>query len=293
MRFEEKASCFQCDDSWLYGILSAPKDVIISKGVLIIVGGPQYRIGSQRQFTLLARYLAAKGIAVMRFDVRGMGDSEGAQRTFEEINEDLRCAINQFLLEIPSLQEIVLWGLCDAASAALFYAHNDKRVTGLVLLNPWVRTNQGAAKTYLRHYYVKRIFDSELWKKILSGKFDYFQTFRSLYQFLSTIFAKEKQLSSAPHSQYSDENPSSYISLPERMLNGLNFFDGKVLLVTSGNDLTAKEFLDLVRSSKKWQEILGSPRIKQFNILNADHTFSRNQWRDQVFERTYDWIKSL
>jgi len=52
-------------------------------GVLIVVGGPQYRVGSHRQFLLLSRRLAAEGHPVMRFDYRGMGDASGAMRGFE------------------------------------------------------------------------------------------------------------------------------------------------------------------------------------------------------------------
>ena len=44
-----------------------------SRGMLIVVGGPQYRAGSHRQFTLLARDVAATGVPTMRFDYRGMG----------------------------------------------------------------------------------------------------------------------------------------------------------------------------------------------------------------------------
>ena len=41
-----------------------------------------------------------------------------------------------------------------------FFMHTrDQRITGLVLLNPWVRTDQGAAKTYLKHYYLTRLLD--------------------------------------------------------------------------------------------------------------------------------------
>src|SRR5690606_34644237 len=106
-------------------------------GVLIIVGGPQYRVGSHRQFVLLARYLAERGIPVMRFDYRGMGDSDGDMRTFEHVGKDLGSDIDYFFSECSFLKDIVIWGLCDAASAALFYAHQDRRISGLVLLNPW------------------------------------------------------------------------------------------------------------------------------------------------------------
>jgi len=46
-------------------------------GVLIVVGGPQYRVGSHRQFVMLARFLADHGVPCMRFDYRGMGDVSG------------------------------------------------------------------------------------------------------------------------------------------------------------------------------------------------------------------------
>src|SRR5690606_31415058 len=110
--------------------------------------------GSHRQFVLLCRHLAAHGIPAMRFDYRGMGDSTGAERGFDTVADDIRAAIDSFIKRVPSIGRVVLWGLCDAASAACLYAPSDERVGGLVLANPWVRTAAGEAKTYLKHYYV-------------------------------------------------------------------------------------------------------------------------------------------
>ena len=183
MNFQEQAVRFRCQSEWLYGILGLPHQPIGARGVLIIVGGPQYRIGSHRQFVLLARYLAGRGIPVMRFDFRGMGDSGGNIRTFEHVEDDLRSAVNFFFDECSFLEDIVIWGLCDAASAALFYAHQDQRVGGLVLLNPWVRTEQGVAKAYLKHYYLKRLFKLDFWKKLAGGQFDPLASVQSLYEF--------------------------------------------------------------------------------------------------------------
>jgi hypothetical protein len=45
--------------------------------VVIIVVGPQYRAGLHRQFVSLARTLSTAGFLVLRYDYRGMGDSDG------------------------------------------------------------------------------------------------------------------------------------------------------------------------------------------------------------------------
>jgi uncharacterized protein len=286
INFEERAVQFACDDSRLYGIVSVPEHAL-SRGVVIVVGGPQYRVGSHRQFTLLARHLAAQGVPVMRFDYRGMGDSEGDTRTFESVDDDLRCAIDKFIAEVPQLKEIVLWGLCDAASAAIFYAHQDLRVAGLVLLNPWVRTEEGLAKATLKHYYFARFFERDLWQKILRGHFDYAAAIKSAMALISNAFLSKKN-------DVSDGSSAVHqvMSLPDRMYHGLNQFKGRTLIIISGNDLTGKEFSDLINSSKKWQKLIGASHVHRHDLAGANHTFSRREWRDQVADWTCQWIKN-
>src|SRR5437016_3602142 len=130
MTHNEHALIFDCEGESLVGILSEA-GLPAGRGVLIVVGGPQYRVGSQRQFTLLARHLAERGVPTLRFDYRGMGDSDGEVRSFERIGADIRCAIDRFFTSVPGLKDVAIWGLCDAASAALFYANQDARVSGL------------------------------------------------------------------------------------------------------------------------------------------------------------------
>jgi exosortase A-associated hydrolase 1 len=290
MNFEERALSLRCDGSWMYGILSLPEQAA-SRGVLIVVGGPQYRVGSHRQFTLLGRHLASLGIPVLRFDCRGMGDSEGAARTFEDLEDDLRCAVDTFFEEVPTLDDLVIWGLCDAASAAIFYACNDQRVTGLVLLNPWVRTDGGSARTYLRHYYTTRLFQPELWRKVVQGRFDYAAAAQSLIRTASDAVTGQKK-TGTPSAGEGCEKSFSPAPLPERMFDGLSRFQGKFLLIISGNDLTAQEFSDLVKGSRKWRKLLASPRALRLNLPEANHTFSRREWHDQVVVWTREWVQS-
>jgi uncharacterized protein len=290
LSFEQRALRFSCHGSSLYGVLNRPVQGD-SRGVLIVVGGPQYRAGSHRQFSLLARDLAAFGMPAMCFDYRGMGDSEGDPRTFEDVDEDIRHAIDHFFAEIPLMKEVVIWGLCDAASAALFYAHRDPRVGGLVLLNPWVRTTDGMAKTYLKHYYLKRLSEPELWRKIFRGSFDYRTAVRSI---LSMAHKALRHRGADDGSREEEKTPKTghHASLPDRMLDGLSRFEGKVLLILSGNDLTAREFLDVVNGSRKWRNLLAAPRVQRHDLPDATHTFSRHDWRDQVASWTREWVRS-
>jgi exosortase A-associated hydrolase 1 len=287
MQFEDRAISFECEGMPLVGILSLPAQTA-KRGVLIVVGGPQYRVGSHRQFILLARSLAERGIPVMRFDYRGMGDSAGEMRDFEQVNEDLRVAVDQFYREAPNLEDVVIWGLCDAASAALFYAQHDKRISGLVLLNPWVRTVGGEAKATLKHYYKDRLLQPELWRKVLSGKFAYRAAATSFVSLLGRAVNTSKstsvQADSAPQQQSK--------SLPDRMCDGLQGFKGKVLFIISGMDLTAQEFTDTVNGSREWKRLMAAPRIHMQKLAEADHTFSRRVWRDQVSNWTSDWVQS-
>ncbi|QGZ40567.1 exosortase A-associated hydrolase 1 [Pseudoduganella flava] len=285
MRPDEQALTFPCAGDWLTAILSPadPARPVARRGVLIVVGGPQYRVGSHRQFALLARALADQGIPAMRFDYRGMGDSGGAQRNFEDVDADLRAAIDRFMAAVPGLREVVLWGLCDAASAALFYARHDRRVAGLVLLNPWARTADGLARATLKHYYAARLLQPALWKKIAGGQFEFGKALRSFAGLLRT--SRDK-----PAAATAPDAPSPSPGLHERMLAGWKGFDGPILLIISGADLTAQEFLDMVKASRQWRKLLAAPRVQRRTLAAADHTFSRREWRDQVARWTAEWV---
>src|SRR5512144_3183809 len=106
----ELALTFSCQGAELVGILHPGSDRA-ARGVLIVVGGPQYRVGSHRQFLLLARDLAAAGIPVLRFDYRGMGDAGGEVVDFEHCQADIAAAVDAFFARSAGLREVVIWGL--------------------------------------------------------------------------------------------------------------------------------------------------------------------------------------
>jgi hypothetical protein len=64
-------------------------------------------------------------------------------------------------------------------------------------------------------------------------------------------------------------------------------------LIISGADLTAQEFLDMVKASPQWRKLLAAPRVQRHTLPAADHTFSRREWRDQVAAWTARWVQDI
>jgi exosortase A-associated hydrolase 1 len=276
----EHALTFRCRDETLVGILAKGKPGT-PIGVLIIVGGPQYRVGSHRQFVLLARGLAAEGIPTMRFDYRGMGDATGEMRSFEGASDDIAAAIAVMKLQCPGITRIVLWGLCDAASAALIYWHaeRDARLAGIVLVNPWVRSQAVLARTRVKHYYAQRLLEKDFWRKLFRGEVN---MARSVGSFSGNVILAAKK-------GKSDSGPAS--SFRDRMADGLRSFPGPVLLITSGRDLTAKEFLENAGNDPRWAGLLERADLIRYDLNEADHTFSSAPWTREVEAKTLSWLR--
>jgi len=287
----ESAVRFECEGEPLVGILHKP-DAAARRGVLIVVGGgPQYRAGGHRQLTLWSRFLCARGYPVFRFDYRGMGDSHGTFRGFEDVDHDIQAAIDRFVAEVPSLEEIVLWGECDAASAILFYAYRDPRVKGAVLLNPWVRTEAGEAKAILRFYYLNRLTQPSFWRKVLSLRFNPVASLASALKLMRQSRAAVATAAPAPAAGGLEAAIPRDLPLPDRLLMGLRRFKGPVMLVLSGRDLVAREFDAVAGGSPAWQEEFRRKPVTRHDLAEGDHTFSSDALRTQVITWGLNWIR--
>ena len=168
---DEQVLRIDCEGARLWGILARPgaDRAVSGTAVLIVVGGPQYRAGSHRQFVLLARALAAAGHPTLRFDYTGMGDSEGEPRAFDAVGPDIRAALDALAEACPECTRLAVWGLCDAASAALMFATRDPRVAGIAACNPWARSEATLAAATVKHYYTARLLQPEFWRKLSLG----------------------------------------------------------------------------------------------------------------------------
>ncbi|MFT4614653.1 MAG: exosortase A-associated hydrolase 1 [Bacteroidia bacterium] len=276
MTFTEQGIVFDCDDNRLVGVAAVP-ETPSTTAVLILVGGPQCRVGSHRQFTLLARHLAEEGYASLRFDYAGMGDSEGEPSSFEQASDDISAAIGALRERLPEVKRIVLWGLCDAASMAMIYAPTAPDIAGLVLLNPWVRQGEYLPRMRLNRY-KSRFFDLAYWGRMLREPATFVDSMRNLIEAL---------VGQARGAVSGQKDETSFVTL---MRDGLLSYSGKVQVILSGNDLTASEFTALVEEDKHWQAALDRPQVEQRNLPGSDHTFSRREWRTEVETLTTDWL---
>ncbi|MEU7138586.1 alpha/beta fold hydrolase [Nocardia sp. NPDC046473] len=110
-----------------------------TRGVVLVHGG-----GVTREeggfFTRLAAGLAEAGIASLRFDLRGHGDSEGSQAelTLAAILNDIRVNLTH-LREATGATELSLCGASFAGGICAYYAaKRPDDLSRLVLLNPQV-----------------------------------------------------------------------------------------------------------------------------------------------------------
>lgn len=268
--------CFDCAGARLVGLLERPARPR-ARGVVIVVGGPQYRVGSHRQFVHLARSLALRGFPVLRFDYRGMGDSDGRFRGFEHAGPDIAAAVEAFRGAMPEVRDVVLWGLCDGASAAAFHAAHGADIAGLVLANPWVRTEQGLARSYVSHYYGRRLLDPAFWRRLLGGGMNPLAAARDVFRDLARARA-------APA-------PDDGAALPERLRAACVSFGGPMLFLLSGEDLTAREFADGL-DHPDWRKVMARPAVKRVNFPGADHTFSRRAQKEESARACAEWLES-
>lgn len=274
--YTEQGSVFECGQDRLLGITTLPEEPA-DIGVLILVGGPQYRVGSHRQFTLLARSLGEEGIASFRFDFSGMGDSEGDRSDFDRTEDNIFAAIDAFLESANGVSRVVLWGLCDAASSAMIFAHRHPKVAGMILLNPWVHGGEYAPDFKLEHFYRPLLSGGNTWRNLVSGRDRIIPTLKELGR--DTLALVDKRAS------------SSYQPFVQQMLEGLQQFEHAVLIVLSEADLTASEFTSLVASDAQWQKATGEPQVETRTVSAADHTFSRASWKEEVARMTAEWVR--
>ena len=169
--------------------------------------------------------------------------------------------------------------MCDAASAGLLYwdATRDPRLGGMVLLNPWVRSEQTLAQARIRHYYLQRLLSADFWRKMLLGRF---RPFRALGELLGNVRRAGMRAETTVNE-----------SFQQRMTRALEQFPADILVLLSEVDATAQEFKAHLGNLPNGRQLVDRPGRQCREIPEADHTFSSNEWRESVNRATIDWLR--
>lgn len=158
-----------CEGKELLATIDGPADAVT--GWLFVVGGSQTRVGPHRLYERLAARLAHADHAVIRFDRRGVGDSNGEDSGYLGSAGDIETALDALHESFPALSSIFGFGLCDGASAIALVA---PRLSGAVLANPWVvePVDDLPPAAAIRGHYARRLLDPRAWLRLIGGGVD-------------------------------------------------------------------------------------------------------------------------
>ncbi len=138
MKYEEREMItFQNEGEKIFGVLHRPLVQHKVPGVLLCHGFAGNKIGRYRIYVLIAQKLAQAGIASLRFDFRGCGESEGdfSDITVEsEVSDALKGL--EFLRDHPSIDSssIGILGNSFGGAIAVQTAFQDNNIRSLALL---------------------------------------------------------------------------------------------------------------------------------------------------------------
>lgn len=144
-------------DAHLQGILTQPAQGDARRVLVLVNAGFVPKLGPHRVYAQLARALATEGVATLRFDLSGLGDSlpDGSVALRERTREEIGAALDTAEARCPAA-ELMLGGVCSGAEDALRYATDDPRVRRLVLVDPFAYRTAGWEWRHLAHRLLRR-----------------------------------------------------------------------------------------------------------------------------------------
>ena len=162
----------------LFGILCKPLSRASRAVVVFVNSGDNYHIGWARMHVEFARSLAQQGIASLRVDTGGIGDSHSVDRPLfydeGQIGDVLEAVT---AIERLGLGPVLVCGRCSGGYAAVQATVRDPRIRGVVAVNP-PRLALGPNETFEQVMsggtssladYRRRAFSVKTLKDVLAG----------------------------------------------------------------------------------------------------------------------------
>lgn len=252
---------FDCEGAQLVATLD---EAAGRTALLLISGGNEVRAGAWNGQALLAARIAAAGFPVLRFDRRGVGDSEGGNLGFRSSGPDIGAAMAALRRECPHVTRVVGFGNCDAASALMLAG--GEGLDALVLSNPWTFEDddpgQDAPAEVVRNHYRRRLSDPAAIRRLFTGQVRLGQLARGLFAMLRPA-------------------PAAPQGLVAEMKAGIAAFPGPVRYLIAGRDRTGLAFL------ARWNPAAAEVR----NCAQASHSYVEGEARVWLEEQLLEVLR--
>jgi alpha/beta superfamily hydrolase len=268
-------------DNRLFGMLCRPLMGASDLAVVISAGGRDPHYGWARFAVGFARALAAHGIASLRIDFAGLGDSLAdfdAERAFSPVFEtdrtpDIRAAIDK--LEQLGFRRFAMRGHCATAYHAFHAAAAEPRISTLVLVNlpvAEVTTTNDMEHAHRKvlgiGHYVRQLARPEMWARLLQGRIP----LGSILRARIAIIAERLHVAPTPPA------PGAPRQLAALLQRGV-----RTLFLFTENDSGLKVFQQQFRP----RDVEGA---KVVVIAGGDHALSESATQQVVVQEMVDFV---
>lgn len=125
----------------LVGTLTLPDGASTATSAILLTNvGLMPRCGPYRVNVELARRLARRGLACLRFDLSGIGDSDRSSDPLPVRDQwvmDTCAAMNELQRRL-GVRGFIMIGICSGADVALFTASSDNRLHSVAIFDPYL-----------------------------------------------------------------------------------------------------------------------------------------------------------
>jgi len=289
--YRERLVRFGRDDR-LFGVLTAPRHVMKEAPSIVLFNtGLEYHVGPHRLYVPLARYWAARGHHVLRYDLGGIGDSAPPPEAPDNIAypahmlDDAREAI-AFVQKHTMHGRVIAAGMCSGGWLAFRAARDGLAVEAVVSINPpmYLRDQnsgmQWVADANEFDRYQLSMRDPAKWLKALSGGAAYAQFMRV------SANALRRSVAARVGGVLGDVMPDGVAS----DLSTISYRGIKTLFVFSRGDDGLQYF--------QWhaQPALRRARVREFVqhlvVDGAGHTFRTRAAQQKLREILIDFVDS-
>ena len=280
----------------LFGILSTPAHPRDNAPPLLIANtGANPRSGNSRNAVAIARWLAAHGIASLRMDGAGIGDSaldtgQRGQPYSTQGDHDLAAGIDELARRFNT--SVLVLGMCSGAFHALRAAYHDDRIGGLMLLNlqkfMWdegeslsvvQRTTFRTTRFYLRH-----LPSLHVWQRVLHGEINIAGISRAL-----AMRVLRRIAAAADPALALLRRKETRVGFVRRNIRSLRQRRIPILFVLSGNDPGLDEIAEYFGAQGR--QFRRQPNVMFRMLDGADHTLSTHWAREALLNYIADFLR--